>query len=55
MSDEERIEALKAKHAELENALESEINRPHPDQELVSTIKKQKLRVKDELAQLATG
>lgn len=53
MSDEERIEALRAKHSELENALESEIGRPHPDQELVSSIKKQKLRVKDELAQIS--
>ena len=53
MSDEELMKALKAKHSELENALESEISRPHPDGELVSSIKKQKLRVKDELAQLS--
>ncbi len=55
MSDEEHLEALKAKHLKLENALESEISRPLPDDGLVSSLKKQKLRVKDQLAQLATG
>lgn len=49
----DRVSALKAKHSELEDALESEINRPHPDQVLVSTLKKQKLRIKDALAELA--
>ena len=53
MSAEERIAALKVRHTELENALETEVNRPQPDQGLVSSLKKQKLRIKDELAQLA--
>lgn len=50
MSDKEQMTALKAKHSELENALRIEISRPQPDQAVVSQIKKQKLRIKDELA-----
>lgn len=52
MSEDERMAALKSKHTELELALESETSRPRPDPALVSSLKKQKLRVKDELAQL---
>ncbi len=52
MSEDERMAALKSKHIELELALETETSRPRPDPALVSSLKKQKLRVKDELAQL---
>jgi hypothetical protein len=52
MSVEEHIAALKSKHAELEHLLDDENHRPHPDQILISDIKKQKLRIKDELAQI---
>ena len=50
MSDKEQMIALKAKHSDLENALRIEISRPQPDQAVVSQIKKQKLRIKDEIA-----
>ena len=50
MSDKEQMIALKAKHSELDNALRIEISRPQPDQAVVSQIKKQKLRIKDEIA-----
>jgi hypothetical protein len=53
MSVEEHIAALKSKHAELESQLDSENHRPHPDQSVINDIKKQKLRIKDELAQLS--
>ena len=52
MSVEEHIASLKSKHAELEHLLDDENHRPHPDEALISDIKKQKLRIKDELAQL---
>ena len=55
MSVDERIAALKVKHSELENALETEVGRPQLDHGLISSLKKQKLRIKDELAQLAGG
>jgi hypothetical protein len=55
MSLEDRIEALKAKHRALEAAIEQEQNRPHPDDLQISTLKKQKLRIKDELATLGAA
>jgi hypothetical protein len=54
MSVSEHIETLRAKHQKLEGRLEDEINRPHPDETLVADLKKEKLRIKDELAQLTT-
>ncbi len=53
MSLHERIEALKAKHNALEIALEEENNRPHPDDFEIIRLKKQKLQIKDELANLS--
>lgn len=52
MSQEARIEALKAKHADLELKLEEESNRPMPDDVIVHNIKREKLSVKDELQRL---
>jgi hypothetical protein len=52
MSVEEQVTVLKSRHAELEEILESEISRPHPDQGLIVGLKKQKLRIKDELVEL---
>ncbi|WP_415721088.1 YdcH family protein [Photobacterium ganghwense] len=53
MSFDERIEGLKAQHRDLEFALEEETNRPSPDTVAIAEMKKQKLRIKDEIAQLA--
>ena len=55
MADDDRIASLKAQHAELEEALALEINRPHPDDSVVADIKKQKLRIKDEIAYIAAS
>ena len=52
MSLTERIEALRARHADLDHRLEEETHRPLPSSEEVSRLKKAKLRVKDELARL---
>ena len=52
MSQEARIEALKAKHADLEHKLEEENARPMPDDVTVHNIKREKLTVKDELYRL---
>lgn len=51
-NDSRRIEDLKARHAELESALDAEAAKTVPDQATVATIKKQKLRIKDEIARL---
>jgi hypothetical protein len=52
MSVSEHIETLRAKHQRLEGQLEAEVNRPRPDEGIVADLKKEKLRIKDELAQL---
>lgn len=52
MSQEERIEALRARHEALEIKLDAENNRPHPDDVVVAELKKQKLRLKDQIENL---
>lgn len=44
------LSALAAKHSSLDQRIASESQRPHPDQMLLAQLKKQKLRVKEELA-----
>lgn len=48
--DNMHLAALEAKHAGLEARIVSEMQRPHPDDVAVAALKKQKLRIKDELA-----
>jgi hypothetical protein len=52
MSLQDRVESLKAKHAALENAIEAEVRRPSPDANSILSLKRQKLRIKDELADM---
>lgn len=47
------MSALRMKHAELEDKLEREESRPFPDTQLIHSIKKQKLHLKDVLMQEA--
>jgi hypothetical protein len=44
------ISALSAKHAGLEARIKAETSRPMPDAILVASLKKQKLRLKEEMA-----
>jgi len=53
MASEDRIEALRMRHAALESELKSENQRPSPDDAVVAGIKKEKLRLKDEMNRLA--
>ena len=53
MSAAEHVESLKAKHQDLEHMIVEEEGRPHPDQALITQLKRQKLRIKDEIAHLA--
>ena len=55
MSVEEQVASLKARHAELEEALSQERARPLPDAATISDLKKRKLRIKDELAKLTVA
>lgn len=43
------VSALQNKHAGLEAKLREELNRPAPDTATIQQIKKQKLRIKEEL------
>jgi uncharacterized protein len=52
MSLEDRIEVLRQQHAMLERAIDEESSHPFPNQEAISDLKRQKLRIKDELFQL---
>ena len=52
MSVSDRIESLKSRHATLENRIHDEKVRPSPDQLSMSRLKREKLRVKDELQRL---
>ncbi|MGB7373850.1 YdcH family protein [Pontixanthobacter sp.] len=44
------ISALKTKHAGIEAQLHDELNRPEPDAAIIQTLKKKKLRIKEELS-----
>ncbi len=49
MMTETSLESLQTHHAELEQQIEQELARPMPDQALIADLKKQKLRIKDEM------
>lgn len=46
------ISALESKHAGLDARIEDENQRPMPDAATISRLKKEKLRIKEELANL---
>ena len=52
MSVEDRIESLKAKHATLEDQLDQENARPQPDDDVVRSLKHEKLALKDQIHHL---
>lgn len=52
MAIEQRIETLKASHASVEAALHAERTRPYPDDLRLRDLKREKLRIKDELVRL---
>jgi uncharacterized protein len=53
MIAEPHLQALKEKHAALDHEIAEEELRPHPDELRLAVLKKQKLRLKDEMARLA--
>ena len=52
MAQTERLVSLRTKHAQLERELDEEFQRPLPNAETVIRIKRAKLRLKDEMAQM---
>jgi hypothetical protein len=52
MSLQSRMESLKARHAELETRIADEGQRPKPDPETMSRLKREKLHLKEEMERL---
>ena len=50
--DTSHVSALQLKHAGLERQIQEEMNRPLPDNAVIQVLKKQKLRIKEEIAQI---
>jgi hypothetical protein len=48
------VDDLTSKHAALQTQIDAEERRPHPDDVLLHQLKKEKLRLKDEMLGLAT-
>ncbi|ANC50347.1 hypothetical protein CP97_14661 [Aurantiacibacter atlanticus] len=48
--DTSHVSALEEKHRGLETRLRDEMNRPAPDNSRIQALKKQKLRIKEEIA-----
>jgi len=46
------VAALQAKHTGLEQRLRDEMSRPSPDSTMIASLKKQKLRIKEEIAHI---
>jgi hypothetical protein len=53
MMEDVRAQSLKAKHAALESQISEEERRPLPDTALLHELKRQKLKIKDELQKIA--
>ena len=50
MTADEQTDELTVKHASLERAIDEENHRPHPDDFRLAELKREKLRIKDEIA-----
>ncbi len=44
------LQALKAKHAALDEEIAKEMARPLPDETVITSLKRQKLKIKEEIA-----
>jgi hypothetical protein len=49
MSLQDRIETLRARHAALQTEIDRETCRPLPNLDVIADLKRQKLRIKDEI------
>ncbi len=55
MLREDRIEFLRTKHKSLDSELRQHARRLYPDDSVIAKLKKEKLRVKDEIARLCNA
>jgi len=49
MIAEPRIESLRERHATLDTAISQETQRPHPNESRIHELKREKLRIKDQI------
>ena len=54
MDMETRVTALSSKHIYLDHAISQENQRPFPDYVRITQLKREKLRIKDEIVRIAT-
>ncbi len=54
MSEKERMDSLRARHSTLDEQLKLEVQRPLPNAEEISRLKREKLRLKDEIFRLSS-
>jgi hypothetical protein len=52
MSLHDRVDTLRTQHRSLEELIDQEISRPLPNMDVVNDLKRQKLRIKDEIVLL---
>jgi hypothetical protein len=55
MDQDAQIETLRAEHQNLKTQIDEEMERPAPDEFRIQELKRQKLRLKDEIAKLAVA
>jgi hypothetical protein len=55
MSQQSRLESLNTRHAVLESRISEEDHRPRPDADVMSKMKLEKLRLKEEMERLRGG
>jgi hypothetical protein len=55
MTMQDYVESLRDKHALLEQQIDAEMHRPLPDHLLLTRLKREKLKIKDEMARLGNG
>ena len=53
MADDDQVGKLKAEHVSLEKAIEEELGRPFPNSTLLNDLKRQKLRIKDQIQRIS--
>ena len=49
----DRIESLRAKHTRLETEIDQEAHRPLPDDTQLARLKREKLRIKDQINKMS--
>lgn len=49
MVADDRLDSLRAQHASLDQQIDDENHRPHPDDIRISELKREKLRIKDRM------